>query len=943
MTRTRLARTAGLLAVTTAAFFDTRADADEAAGPLVAGFQRFYAGGGDDLAAGGRLLLGELNCTACHAADGTLDGWLSPKPAPVLDSVAARVRPEYLRRFLAEPQAADPGTTMPHLFARLDAAKRDEQVEALVHFLASGGTVEELRSDPAAAKRGDTLFHTIGCAVCHGVRRDAAERLATDVPLGDLGAKYGVAGLAEFLRDPHAVRPGGRMPDFDLDEKQALDVAHFLIPDSNPKPKDPRVAYKLYEGSYGSLPAFDMLEPAAEGQADGFDIFVAGDDGNYAIAFEGFLKIDRAGEYWFRLGSDDGSRVVIDGETVVNNDGTHAFIGLRGAKTLEAGVYPIRVEYAQVGGERKLTLDFEGPGVPNQPVANATYLTSEATRPEPPAVGEPGDDGPFRPDPRLADKGRQLFASLGCASCHRKKEGDAGIASTRTAPPLAGLAPGNGCLAEAPAAPAVDYGLTARQREAIRAAVQMFSVRIDGRWPYGAPQPVTRIDDALVRFNCYGCHERMGKGGVEPERNELFTTTVPEMGDEGRIPPHLTGVGDKLNGRWLGRLLDDGANDRAYMRTRMPSFGSENVGFLAEAFAVADARNEVTPPTPDLPKHRVESVGRQLAGESALSCIKCHDFGEYAGTGIRAIDLQTMARRLRQDWFFRYMPDPQAYRLGTRMPSGFYEGKSAVRNVLDGDANAQLAALWTYLERGRDAPPPPGAIGSAILLAPAGRPVVYRNFLEGLSARGIAVGYPEKVNVAFDAEAMCLALIWHNDFIDAAKHWRGRGSGMQPPLGDHVLSLVRGVPLAVLPEDATPWPNAPAKEQGWRFRGYRLDAAGRPHFRYGIGSFSVEDAPQPIPADVAGTPDPVLHRTVTVSAPDGASLPDRLYFRIAAGQKIEELGGRNYTIDGALTVRLSPHPDGPPPVVRESGGIRELLIPVHNGGDTAEVEIDYEW
>lgn len=935
MTWKGLAGTAGLLAATVTTFSADCLKGGEVAGPAVAGFQRFYVGGESHLAAGGRLLIGELNCTACHAADDSLAAWLAPKPAPVLDSVATRVKPEYLRRFLADPQETDPGTTMPHLFAGVNAVTRDEQVEALVHFLASGGSVQELRSDPAAAKRGDNLFHTIGCAVCHGARRDGAARLPTDVPLGDPGAKYGIAGLAEFLRDPHVVRPGGRMPDFDLDEKQALDVAHFLIPGSNPEPKDPRVTYKLYEGSYGTLPDFEQLEPAAEGQADGLDVFVSSDANNYALVFEGFLKIDRAGEYWFQLGSDDGSRLVIDGDTVANNDGVHAFMSVRGAKTLEASVYPIRVEYAQTGGERKLTLDFEGPGVPKQPAVDAIYLTRDATRAETREVEESHEEGPFRPDPQLAEKGRQLFASLGCANCHQKKDGDAAIASTKTARSLAGLSSGKGCLAESPTAPAVNYGLTERQRDSITAAL--------AQPPGGAPSDAERIDAALVRFNCYGCHGRSDKGGVEGERNDLFTTTVPEMGDEGRIPPHLTGVGDKLNGRWLRRLLDEGADDRTYMRTRMPSFGAENVGFLADAFAAIDARTEVMVPTLDMPKHRVEAVGRQLAGESALSCIKCHDFGEYAGTGIRAIDLQTMARRLRQDWFFRYMPDPQKYRPGTRMPSGFYEGKSAVRNVLGGDANAQLTALWTYLERGRDAPPPPGAIGSAIVLAPKDKPIIYRNFLEGLSARGIAVGYPEKANLAFDAEAMCIALIWHNDFIDAAKHWRGRGSGTQRPQGDHVLPLVRGVPLAVLQENATPWPSAPAKDQCWQFRGYRLDAAGRPHFRYGMDSFAVEDAPQPIAADVAGTSDPVLHRTLTVSAADGASLPDRLYFRVAAGQKVEEAGGRNYKIDDALTVRLSPHPGDPQPVVRESQGEKELLVPVPGGGHMARVEIDYEW
>jgi len=931
MTRFRLTGAAGLLAAMSVACCDRPAHGD-VPGPVIAGFQRFHAEGEEGLASGGRLLIGELNCTGCHAPAESFAGSPFSKPVPLLDEVATRVKPDYLRRFLTDPRAADPGTTMPDLFAGVDPAVRDEQVESLVHFLASGGAVPELRSDAAAAKRGDKLFHSIGCAACHGPRGKGGTPIPTSVPLGDLSAKYGIAGLAEFIRDPHAVRPGGRMPDFDLDEKQALDVAHFLIPDSNPKPQDPRVAYRIYEGSYGSLPDFAELTPAAEGQADGFDIAVAGTGDNFAIVFEGFLKIDRAGEYWFRLASDDGSRLVIDGETVIDNDGIHALLGIRGAKELDAGVFPIRVEYAQVAGEQKLTLDMEGPGVPKQPAANATYLTAEATRAEPAATEKTKKDGPFRPDPNRIAKGRELFASLGCAGCHRKSEDGTVVASIRSAPPFPTLAAGKGCLAETPPAQAVDYGLTKRQRDAIGAVLA---------GPHDPLLVAQRIDEALVRFNCYACHVRNEKGGVEEERNELFTTTVPEMGDEGRIPPHLTGIGDKLNLVWLKRVLAEGANDRTYMRTRMPSFGADNVGFLADAFAAADARTEVTVPELDLPKHRIESVGRQLTGEAALSCIKCHDFGEYAGTGIRAIDLQTMTRRLRRDWFFRYMPDPQEYRPGTRMPSAFYNGKSAVRDVLGGDANSQLAAIWTFLERGPDAPPPPGAVGSAIVLAPKDRPILYRNFLEGLSARGIAVGYPEQANLAFDADAMCLALIWHNDFIDAAKHWRGRGSGTQRPLGDHVLSLVRGVPLAMLADDATPWPTAPAKKQGWRFRGYRLDTAGRPRFRYGTGEFTVEDAPQPIPADIAGTADAVMHRTLTVSPAAGDALPGRLFVRIAAAPKIESLGGSNYQIDDSLTIRLSPHPGDAAPVLRESQGNKELLIPIDAQG--TPIEVDYEW
>src|SRR5687768_18058166 len=77
--------------------------------PRVAPFARFYADAGSDTVAGGQLLLGELNCTSCHQADASLAAQIVTKPAPILDTVGSRVRPQYLLKFLADPQATKPG------------------------------------------------------------------------------------------------------------------------------------------------------------------------------------------------------------------------------------------------------------------------------------------------------------------------------------------------------------------------------------------------------------------------------------------------------------------------------------------------------------------------------------------------------------------------------------------------------------------------------------------------------------------------------------------------------------------------------------------------------------------------------------------------------------------------------------------------------------------
>ena len=91
--------------------------------PIVPGFERFYATAGADQAAGGRVLLEELDCTACHQADATLAAQLLPRPAPVLDNVGSRVRPEYLLAFVAHPHETKPGTLMPAALAGMAAGR----------------------------------------------------------------------------------------------------------------------------------------------------------------------------------------------------------------------------------------------------------------------------------------------------------------------------------------------------------------------------------------------------------------------------------------------------------------------------------------------------------------------------------------------------------------------------------------------------------------------------------------------------------------------------------------------------------------------------------------------------------------------------------------------------------------------------------------------------
>lgn len=201
-----------------------------AAAPVVAGFERFHRAAPAAAAEGGLLLLGELNCVACHRLPGA-EG-LPPRPAPLLGDVGARLDPAALAAFLAHPAEFKPGTLMPR--TTLAAA----EVSALAAYL---GTLGRPRPEPelpaGSVEAGRRLYHAVGCVACHAADPSLALPVAAGearppeplgvVPLA-LGARYDRAALVRFLIDPLAARPDGRMPDSHLTPAEAADVAAYL-------------------------------------------------------------------------------------------------------------------------------------------------------------------------------------------------------------------------------------------------------------------------------------------------------------------------------------------------------------------------------------------------------------------------------------------------------------------------------------------------------------------------------------------------------------------------------------------------------------------------------------------------------------------------------------------------------------------------------------------
>ena len=193
-----------------------------------------------------------------------------------------------------------------------------------------------------------------------------------------------------------------------------------------------------------------------------------------------------------------------------------------------------------------------------------------------------------------------------------------------------------------------------------------------------------QIKRAMTTLNCHACHQRDRRGGADGVRRDYFASVGEvDLGDEGRIPPHLNEAGAKLQTDWVKTVLWKGGAVRPYMATRMPQFGEANVKQLPALFEEADA----AAPAPHLPVDAsAAKFGRKLVGVGGLTCVACHVFAGHKSLGVPALDLTTVPARLKPAWFRAYLLDPQVLRPGTRMPPFWPNGIATNRDILGGDA-----------------------------------------------------------------------------------------------------------------------------------------------------------------------------------------------------------------------------------------------------------------
>jgi mono/diheme cytochrome c family protein len=540
---------------------------------------------------------------------------------------------------------------------RLMWSSKEFMAESVPPTLLSHDATDATLREQARIREGRELFATLRCAKCHAGGAatpglDAMAELAMDAPnLADAGSRLNAAWVARWVENPKSIRTDASMPRVlhsAQAPQQAADIAAFLAtlgpkqPDA-PAPDDTAAAAgaRLFTGlgcvSCHTIPPADATETPLRRSLK----YVK--QKYQPAALLEFLKAPEKHYAWIRMPNF------------------------------------------------KLSAD-EATQLTAWLLSNADHEKDAET------AGDPA-------------RGKTLFASSGCASCHT------GVIDNAQAAPKLELAMKfdaiRGCFApitDANHGAAPDFAFTESQRASLLAFA---SAGVDSLQRDALAESAER---QVAQLNCVACHVRDRQQDVwsslKPEIDAFLATLPPAPPDPrehelapDQNRPNITFAGEKLKPEWMAKFIagEIPYKPRPWIFARMPAFPSR-AKLLAEGMAAQHGCTLTSPPLDKMDTELAEA-GRKLAGRNGgFSCNQCHGVGAakaHAAFEAPAPNFAYVTARLRDEFYHRWVRNPQRVEPGTRMPAfADADGKTAIKDPFDGDAAQQYEAIRHYLLQG---------------------------------------------------------------------------------------------------------------------------------------------------------------------------------------------------------------------------------------------------
>ncbi len=112
----------------------------------------------------------------------------------------------------------------------------------------------------------------------------------------------------------------------------------------------PGLKAKLYAGSWDKLPDFKALFVSNELVVNELSLKQVEQKEDFGVVFEGGLEVPTTGVYTLHLRSDDGSRLLLNGQLLIENDGIHGMKDVPANVALKAGKHSLQVQFFQKKG-----------------------------------------------------------------------------------------------------------------------------------------------------------------------------------------------------------------------------------------------------------------------------------------------------------------------------------------------------------------------------------------------------------------------------------------------------------------------------------------------------------------------------------------------------------------------------------------------------------------
>jgi hypothetical protein len=217
-----------------------------------------------------------------------------------------------------------------------------------------------------------------------GIRQYYVYYNNSSVATGSAGTTYTLAGLT-----PNSV--------YSVYIK-AVDLGGNFSPASNQVNANTYVLALSYKHSTGAFlnlrdtaitPTWN--HPEFTGTVKNFTLAPRTQEDFFNFEFRGYLFINTEGDYTFSVTSDDGSMFMLDGDTIINNDGRHGNITkISEVLHLAAGPHPLQLPYFEYNGGQTLIVKYKGPGIGDgntfTVIPDPALVSGNYTPPAPPSA-----------------------------------------------------------------------------------------------------------------------------------------------------------------------------------------------------------------------------------------------------------------------------------------------------------------------------------------------------------------------------------------------------------------------------------------------------------------------------------------------------------------------------------------------------------------------------